>query len=288
MTGDGDDGPEWGQKPYTNMFAAGTGSVDPKYPVSTLFGKLVQPYSAAQVALYAESISPDSVQANTNEDKSITRGAPGAKVVVNDTTVVYGSTDFGPEVLVAKSNNANVVWSNLAADSNVALGTAIKQAGVKTKAVFFPVGYSPTLIHSPSWYDVQSDIFEVVYHPFYEPDTGTKQMQSALERYDGWTKSHFPTYSQDSSWLSTELMIQGLEGAGSNPTRASVIKSLHSIKDCNGNGLIPYTTNYSTDFGRAPSANCVWLTRAEKNGFVPLGEKPVCGTFIPGTTSVSS
>jgi hypothetical protein len=83
-------------------------------------------------------------------------------------------------------------------------------------------------------------------------------------------------------------MIQGLEGAGSNPTRASVIKSLHSIKDWNGNGLIPYTTNYSTDFGRAPSANCVWLTRAEKNGFVPLGEKPVCGTFIPGTTSVSS
>jgi hypothetical protein len=31
VTGTYDDGPEWGQQPYTNMFAADLGSVDPKY-----------------------------------------------------------------------------------------------------------------------------------------------------------------------------------------------------------------------------------------------------------------
>ena len=40
VTGTYDDGPEWGQQPYTNMFAADNGSVDPKYPVNTQLGDL--------------------------------------------------------------------------------------------------------------------------------------------------------------------------------------------------------------------------------------------------------
>ena len=39
VTGTNSDGPEWGQQPYTNMFASDFGSLDPKYPVSTLQGK---------------------------------------------------------------------------------------------------------------------------------------------------------------------------------------------------------------------------------------------------------
>lgn len=39
VTGSYSDGPEWGQQPYTNMFAADNGSVDPKYPVNTQLGR---------------------------------------------------------------------------------------------------------------------------------------------------------------------------------------------------------------------------------------------------------
>ena len=35
VTGGFFDGPEWGTQPYTNMFAADVGSLDPKYPVNT-------------------------------------------------------------------------------------------------------------------------------------------------------------------------------------------------------------------------------------------------------------
>ena len=172
--------------------------------------------------------------------------------------------------------------------SNVGLATALKQAGVQTKAVYFPSGYDPKLIHSPSWANVQGDIFQVIFHPFYEPNAGTEQMQAALEKYAGWTKSQFPTASQDTAWLGPELMIKGLEGAGSNPTRASLMKSLYNITNWNGNGLLPFTINYATSFGKPASVNCVWLTKAEKDGYVPIGTAPVCGTYIPGTTSVSS
>ena len=81
-------------------------------------------------------------------------------------------------------------------------------------------------------------------------------------------------------------MFQGIKGAGANPTHASVIKSLRSIKAWNGNGLLPFTVNFSTDFGHDAPATCVWLTKAETHGFVPVGKNPVCGTDIAGTTSV--
>ena len=42
VTGSYSDGPEWGTKPYTNMFAADDGSVDPKYPVNTLAGQFLK------------------------------------------------------------------------------------------------------------------------------------------------------------------------------------------------------------------------------------------------------
>jgi branched-chain amino acid transport system substrate-binding protein len=289
VTGSYSDGPEWGKQPYTNLFAADTGSVDPKYPVNTLYGKLVKLVGGTKLALYALGISPNSTQSNSNETQSVQRVDPAAKTVVDNRSVPFGdNTNFTPIALVAKDQGVNVMWSNLDQASNFALATAYRQAGVKTKAIFFPVGYDPTLIHSPTWASVQGDYFEVVFHPFYEPNAGTEQMQAALEKYAHWSKSQFPTFSQDEAWLGAELMFKGLEGAGSNPTRASVIKSLRSIKAWNGNGLLPFTVNFSTGFGHNPPAQCVWLTRAGNNGFVPVGNAPVCGTYIPGTTSLGS
>src|SRR3984957_942345 len=42
VTGSFQDGPEWGEQPYTNMFASDNGSVDPKYPVNTQIGNFLK------------------------------------------------------------------------------------------------------------------------------------------------------------------------------------------------------------------------------------------------------
>ena len=166
---------------------------------------------------------------------------PSAKTVVDDRSVAYGSSNFGPQALVAKQNNVDVVWSNMDALSNIGLATALKQAGVKTKATFFPSGYDPKLVNSPSWGNVQGDIFQVVFHPFYDPNAGTEEMQSTLMKYATEPRTETPTFSQDQAWLGAELMIQGIQMAGSHPTRNKVIESLRSIKAYNGNGLLPFT-----------------------------------------------
>jgi hypothetical protein len=83
-------------------------------------------------------------------------------------------------------------------------------------------------------------------------------------------------------------MIKGLQLAGKNPTSAAVIKDLRNLKAYNGNGLLPVTINYSTIFGHSTPESCGWYMKAEKNGFVATSANPVCGTYIPGSTTVSS
>ena len=290
VTGDNSDGPEWGTQPNTNMFGTGsTGSTDPSYPISTMYGNLMKAVGVThpRLAVYALSISPLSISSNTNVSESVKRVIPSAQTVVDDSSVPYGSTAFGPTALAAKQDDVNVVWPNLDTTGDITLGTAYKEAGVKTKAIFFPVGYDPALVHSPSWANVQGDIFQVDFHPWYEPNAGTEQMQAALEKYAGWTKSQFPTYSQDTTWLGAELMLKGLQGAGANPTHASVISSLHNITNWTGNGIMPYSINYKTSFGKPAVANCVWLTKAGPNGFVPMGTNPVCGHYLTGTSTAT-
>jgi hypothetical protein len=108
-------------------------------------------------------------------------------------------------------------------------------------------------------------------------------MSAALIKYAHFSKSEFPSFGQDMSWLGCDLLINGLQRAGANPTRAGVIKALRSLKAYNGNGLLPVTINYSTVFGH-DLPQCAWIMRAEKSGFVPVSAKPFCGTDFKGTS----
>ena len=131
-------------------------------------------------------------------------------------------------------------------NSNYALATALKQAGVKLKAALFATGYEPDVINSPAWNALQGDYFLSLFRPWSLPNAGTQQMQAAMEKYAHFTKTQFPTFGQYEAWAGADLMIKGLELAGANPTRAAVIKDLRGLKSYNANGLLPDTFNYST------------------------------------------
>lgn len=92
VTGDDSDGPEWGQQPYTNMFASVYGSLDPSYPVNTMYGKLLKEFGGTKLATYAIGISPDSVRANSDIEQSF--GRVGGTTPVNDSSVPFGAVNF--------------------------------------------------------------------------------------------------------------------------------------------------------------------------------------------------
>ena len=132
--------------PYTNMFAAVYGSLNPSYPVNTFYGTLLKAFGATKLATYAIGISPNSVRANSDVEQSFAR--VGGTTPVNDTSVPFGSVNFTTLALSAKQNGVNALWPNLDSASDVALTEAYKQAGIKTKAVILPAGLSPSVINS--------------------------------------------------------------------------------------------------------------------------------------------
>jgi branched-chain amino acid transport system substrate-binding protein len=284
VTGSYTDGPEWGEKPYTNMFASDAGSLDPTLPVNTLEGKILREFGGSVLGAYGYSISPSSSREAYATGRSFQHA--GGKVGVLDTSLPFGSTDFTSIALVAKEQHVDALFPTMIDASNFALATALKQAGVKIKSAVFATGYDPAVVGSPSWPDLEGDYFLSIYRPFSVPDAGTRQMAMALQRYQHFSTGQFPTLFQYESWAGADLMIKGLEMAGANPNRQGVITALRSLKSYDAGGLLPRSINYSTIFGHDQTESCVWVLRAEKNGFVPISAQPVCGTDIPGTSTV--
>ena len=284
VTGGFFDGPEWGTQPFTNMFAADVGSVDPKYPVNTNIGTFMKNHGGTVLCSYGYTISPSSTRSAVGTVDSFVHA--GGKKGILDTSVPFGGVEFTAAALLAKQKGCNAFYAGLDDNSNVALAGALRAAGVKPKVVVFPTGFESSLVKSPAWKTVQGGYFDTVFRPFQLPNAGTQQMQSALMKYAHFKAGQFPNFSQYESWLGADLMIKGLEMAGKSPTRAGVIQALRNLKSYNGNGLLPSTFNYSTNFGHDPAKSCGWYMIAQKNGFTPSSSQPFCGTDLPGTTTV--
>ena len=71
------------------MFAADTGSVDPRYPVNTQSGSFLKSHGATVLGTYGYSISPSSSRAAEQTAQSFQH--VGGKVGVLDTTVPFGA-----------------------------------------------------------------------------------------------------------------------------------------------------------------------------------------------------
>ncbi len=287
VTGGYFDGPEWGTPPYqSNMFAADVGSVDPKYPVNTAIGSFLKAKGGTVLCSYGYGISPSSTRSAIGTVDSFQH--VGGKEGVLDTSIPFGSVEMTTPALVAKQKGCNAFYAGLDDNSNFALAESLKQAGVKPKVMVFPTGFEPSIVGTPAWSSVQGGYFDTTFRPFQLPNAGTMQMQAALEKYEHFKPADFPNFSQYESWLGADLMIKGIQLAGSNPTHASVIHALRSLKTYNGNGLLPQNLDFATDFGHDLAKSCGWYMIAEKNGFVPSSSQTICGTDIPGTATAQS
>jgi branched-chain amino acid transport system substrate-binding protein len=286
VTGASSDGPEWGEQPYTNMFASDTGSIDPKYPVNTQVGKFLVSHGGSVVGSYGYGVSPSSSRSAIATVRSVVHA--GGKQGVLDISVPFGSVAFGPEALAAKAAGITGLYAGMVDSSNFAMATSMKQAGLHLKAVVFPTGYEPSAPSSPAWPELQGDYFDTEFRPFAVPNAGIKAMQAALEKYDHFTRSRFPTLNEYEAWAGADLMIQGLEGAGKHPTSAATIKRLRGLKSYDANGLLPVPIDYATVFGHDLPKACGWYLRATTKGFALVSTKPFCGTDLPGTSTATA
>jgi branched-chain amino acid transport system substrate-binding protein len=281
VTGGSFDGPEWGQQPNTNMFAADTGSINPNYPANSGVGTFMKQHGGTSAASVGYGISPSSAQAAKNFASAAKQAGLTAPYV--NTSVPFGGVDFTATSLAIKQSGANTVYGSMDNNSNFALAQALKNEGANTKIVTFPTGLEPDIINSPSWQTVQGVYFSDGFVPTQLNTPGTTAFQDALQKYSGMAKSDFPTFNIYEGWLGADLFIKGLQLAGPNPTRSAFISKLRGLTSYNGGGLLPQSYNYATIFGHDAPQTCSYYLQAQATNFKLVSNTPICGSDIPGT-----
>jgi branched-chain amino acid transport system substrate-binding protein len=275
------DGPEWGQQPNTNMVSmigntppTGIGGV--ANTVTPNVAKLLGATNMGALAIDAEQASIQGAQSFIKASNAV-----GLKVGFQDFSIPIGSTNVAPIVLGMKNAHVDGFNSGLLNNTNYAILSAARQEGLDLKAPILAAGYGQDVLDQPATEQAaQGAIFQVFQRPEDQPNAETRIEQSAFATYEHF--SGVPSIGWTSGWISADLLIQGLEKAGSNPTRTSLLNALHNLKGYDAEGLMPLPIDVSlAGFGKAASRSCYWYTQLQGSKFVTInGGKPVCGNNV--------
>lgn len=287
VIGDGDDGEEWCERPYTNMFEI-TGDCDPHLPQYTTMAAFMKAHGVTDVASLGYSISPSS--AASARGFAFAAKHEGLKVGYLDAAVPFNGVNVTAYALAMKAAGINGLYMSTAADTSVALVTAAKQAGVDLKVAVLPDGYGQGILSDKSAVQsVQGSYFSTGREPPSELNLPAIQAQkAAMKKYAGVTGVIGTGYTN--GWLAADLFIRGLQLAGRNPTRQSYIAALRRVTNYTAGGLLAVPSNFTlARFGDAAPKSCLYLVRLQGHQFVPVPSTgaPVCGRLIPDSDQMT-
>ena len=281
VTGGAYDGPEWGEQPNTNMFTT-TGSLDPKDPQYTQPAQLMKQNGVTTVAAFGYGVSPSSSDAA--KGVAFSAKSVGLKVGYLDTSLPFGTVNVTPLALAMKQSGVNGVSMEMDENTNFAILTAARQAGVSFKVAISATGYGQPLLNDSGAVQAgQGVYFLPVAAPVELKTPATMAMQAAFAKYAGF--SGVPDFQWYEGWLGADLMIKGLQVAGNNPTRNVFINNLHQVSNYDGGGLLGTPVSLTlANFGKAPQTLCSWYAILKGHQFVIAnGGQRVCGTLIPNS-----
>jgi branched-chain amino acid transport system substrate-binding protein len=281
VTGGGYDGPEWGLQPNTNMFSV-AGSYYTSGAWYTQPAQFMKDQAVTSASSFGYGISPSS--SDSAKGFALAAKSIGLPVGYLNTSLPFGTVNVTPVALALKAGGVTGAYMAMDENTNFAILTAAKQAGVDLKVAISATGYGQNLLNdSSAAQSGQGDYFPPVATPVELKTPATLAMQAAFQKYAGF--SGVPDFDWYEGWLSTDLMIKGLQVAGMNPTRTSFIDNLHQVTNYNAGGLLSTPVNYSlSEFGKPPQQECSWLTQLQGNKFVVANNgKTLCGTLLPNT-----
>jgi branched-chain amino acid transport system substrate-binding protein len=283
VVGVAEDGTEWITS--NNMFSA-YGYTDPRL-VTTNYGQYFKMEGGTNLGSLGYSISPSSAEAAKSAAASAQTA--GLKNGYLNANFPFGSTNVQPVALAMKSAGVDAVTASTDPNTAFALITALRQSDANPKVTVFATGYGGDLQQAgpAAQQTAQNLSFISPWEPVELHTSATQQFQSDLKSAGVTTD---PTYAEYAGYSSTALLVQGLQGAGSNPSQSSLIKALSGITNFNSAGLFgSHTINLSQRVGSQGPDNCYWFAKYSGTTFQPVsGASPLCGTIVPGKTVSAS
>jgi branched-chain amino acid transport system substrate-binding protein len=284
VVGVDEDANEW--QTALNMFSV-YGAIHTN-EVTTTQGLFLKNEGVTNLGAIGYSISPSSAEAA--KGAAAAAEAEGVKAGYVNASFPFGSTNVVPVALAMKA--AGIDGFTAATDPNTAFAliTALRQEGVNLKVAFLADGYgADTLQAGPGALQAAQNVyFELDYEPMEMHTAATMQLANALKSVGITTD---PSQAEYNGYLMVVLLVQGLQGAGSNPSHASLIKSLSGIHAFTAAGLFGSHTLDINDRTHVISGvdNCLYMTKLAGSTFqlVP-GADPICGSVVPGKTVSAS
>ena len=196
--------------------------------------------------------------------------------------VPIGAVDFTANVLAMKNANCQALDFPAVESSDVAMATAIRQAGANIKQFYF-TGYDQNFLDDSAGVAAAQDQYFGITFPLDLKTPAVTTFYSALKKYDPAYKGGIASFGAQYGWALTDEMIEGLKAAGQNPTRASWIKNLAKVTDYTVGGLHPSGVNLSKRW-KLVGPQCQYFVQLEGTKYLPWPRngEPVCGKVITG------
>ncbi len=285
VVGNAFDGYEWYDQPYSNMFNDAfsvSAEQNNTFYTYTLLGKMLKAMGVTKLGVLAYGISPSS-QASVKAAEAAAKKV-GISVCYENLSVPFGGVDFTSDVLQIKAAGCNGVIGSFVDASDIALATALKQAGFTGKQLYY-TGYDQNVLSSPSAVAALDGDYILSQEYLTPSNPAVATMFANLRKYARGYKGGLPDFGLLGSYLATETMIKGLQAAGKNPTRASFIKNFRTVSNFNPGDLLSSPTSF-TNFGTPkmfPPTMCYYLLQMKNGQFTPAAGAPggkFCGTKL--------
>lgn len=280
VTGAAIDGPEWGQQPNSNMFSVSGTTTTP------INGKIYG-YNESEEFLKQEG-GTRLAQLVYNISSAIT-AANGIFAAAKplgigkclESIIPFGDVSFTTFALQMKSLKCNGLEVLGLLTSCIAVANAIKQAGLKV-VDYCLTGYDQNVLNQPSALASMQGTYAMATINVLGTNVNapTKLFLSRLKKYTSWPGG-IPSLNVDYGYEAADLMIEGLQLAGSNPTRQAFISKLRTVSSYTGGGLIAAPGENFTHFGTLaglPKTQCESFYEVKGHTYVPT--KPICGKLV--------
>ena len=278
--GSGTDGSFYGVKGNEDLISSlGNGAPVASFAYDSI-EQMMRKMGAKTVAAAGYGSSPGSSNSATS---AVKYGAPavGLKSGYLNTTVEFGTTDVGSLVLGIKNSGADGLYLPLATDTNFAIVQGLQQNNVDMKSIVMATGYSQDLLDQPIAETIQPNVVMLTaFRPVELGGAAVKTFRSNLKKYAGITG--VPGYGTYGSYITCDMMIQGLKSAGKSPTRRSFIDGVRGLGKYDGAGLTCGPIDVSREtFGQSAETRCAWFVGVKDGKFVVLNNgKPIVGKLI--------
>ncbi|HEY3942207.1 MAG TPA: ABC transporter substrate-binding protein [Acidimicrobiales bacterium] len=264
---------------YTDEFSYTQGQLPS--PPTTQLAQVFKDIGVKNVGLLDYSDPQDSTLFPV-EEKGI-QGVDGLNICFGSDSIPIGSVNFTTIALQLKNANCQAVDFPAVESSDIALATALQQAGLHIKQIY-ATGYDQTLLDDAAARTAaQGQYFDAEPLPLDLNTPAVKGFYAALRKYDPSYHGGIASFGEGSGWMIADEMIEGLKLAGPNPTRAGVIKDLARVTSYSGGGLVP-PVNLSARW-KLIGPQCAYYVQLEGSKFLPFPRsgKPICGKVLSGS-----